>query len=73
MYNRADKKHCVLGFHDEYTSQGIAERACATDENCYGVYDAGCDDRDAFRLCDLDNKRVMNSHSSCIYVKNLDI
>ena len=66
------EKHCLFGTildSPSYPTLDEAQSACASNQNCTGVYDFLCDNEDSFFLCsqpDFDD----SGFRSCIYQKS---
>ena len=50
------------------TQLETAQLFCATDDNCYGVYDAKCDGQSPFKLC-RSNYKLKSKYTPCTYSK----
>ena len=71
-FTRLENKHCDNAKHGHYVDIKAAMNVCSSDQNCFGVYDGGCDGEGA-RLCNAHPKKVETYAGECIYVRTGNI
>ena len=70
MYEKITLKECWDDKYETYDTVKLAQQACSIDNNCQGVYDAGCNaEANDIYLCPK-AATYGTSGSSCIYQKS---